>query len=351
MNNDDMTTQDPAAIERDIRRTQEDMSRTVDKIGDQLSIKNVFNALLDKADENGVDAHYMLDGARRNPMALGLIAAGAIWLISDKDSKFPSLSSGGKSAGGKFGHSDSDSFGIGGEDIHHRDYVSHMSSFEPRDGEDDASLQRRRDLHRANFLMCERNPDEDDHSFRQRLNELTDKFREKRSAWMDSVSQAGSATGDKAQAAAGWVGDTAQQASGRAQDMYNGNPLVGGILAAAVGAALGSTIPVSRQEQEKLGGIGAKARDMASEQTDQLTEKAMEKKDELLEKADQKLQSAQGSGGQQGQSSGGQSPQGQSPQQRTSQPALQPAGGSGQPSGTEPRSGSDSPFIISERKN
>jgi hypothetical protein len=31
------TQQDPAEIERDIRRTQDEMSRTVDKIGDQLN--------------------------------------------------------------------------------------------------------------------------------------------------------------------------------------------------------------------------------------------------------------------------------------------------------------------------
>src|SRR4028119_1827871 len=88
------TQPDPAAIEQDIRRTQEDMSRTVDKIGNQLTARNIFNALLDKADENEVDARMLIDGARRNPVALGLIAAGAIWLVSDKDSKFPSLPKG-----------------------------------------------------------------------------------------------------------------------------------------------------------------------------------------------------------------------------------------------------------------
>ena len=69
------TTQDPAEIERDIRRTQDEMSRTVDKIGNQLTARNVFNELLDKADENNVDARMLVDGARRNPIALGLIAA------------------------------------------------------------------------------------------------------------------------------------------------------------------------------------------------------------------------------------------------------------------------------------
>src|SRR5215213_6694760 len=188
--NDDTTHEDPAAIERDIRRTQDDMSRTVDRLGDQLTMKNLFNALLDKADENGVDAQYLIDGARRNPIALGLIAAGAIWLVSDKDSKFPSLPSRGK----KPEAATKDALDLYGHDVHHRDYVTHMSALEVREGEDELSYQRRRDLHRANFLMCERNPGEDDHSFRQRLNEMTDKFREKRSAWSDSASQTASTT-------------------------------------------------------------------------------------------------------------------------------------------------------------
>ena len=321
--NPDTTTQDPEAIERDIRRTQDDMSRTVDKLGDQLTVKNVFNALLDKADEKGVDAHYLVDGARRNPMALGLIAAGMIWLVSDKDSKFPSIPSRGKKpqAGTK------DELDLYGSDIHHRDYVTHMSSLEMRDGEDDLVYQRRRDLHRANFLMCERNPDEDDHSFRQRLNDLTDKFRDKRQAWSESASRSGSAASDRTR-------QLASLASTSAQNMYDSNPLVGGMLAAAVGAALGSTIPVSRQEQEKLGSVGVKAREMASEQKDQLTSKAMEKKDELLEKADEKLQQGQ--------------QQTEPTQSRQAEPAM-PTTGSYEPGSDDQRTSSDRSFILPDR--
>ena len=300
--NHDTTADDPAAIEQDIRRTQDEMSKTVDKLGNQLSAKNLFNAMLDKADENGVDAQYLVEGARRNPMALGLIAAGAIWLVSDKDSKFPSMPSRGKKpqAGTK------DEFDLNGHDVHHRDYVGHMSALDMREGEDEVSYQRRRDLHRANFLMCERRPDEDEHSFRSRLDGMTESFRAKRRAWSDSASQSGGAASQKAR-------QTARQASTQAQDMYSSNPLIGGILAAAVGAAFGSTLPVSRQEQEKLGSVGSKAREMASEQKDQLTSKAMEKKDELLDKADEKLQQNSG--------------QGQSEQAQQNEPAFQGAGG------------------------
>jgi uncharacterized protein DUF3618 len=312
------TNDDPAAIEQDIRRTQDEMSRTVDKLGSQLTAKNLFNALLDKADEKGVDADYLIDGARRNPIALGLIAAGAIWLVSDKDSKFPSMPSGGK----KPQAGTEDELDLYGADVHHRDYVTHMSSLEMRDGEDADEYQRRRDLHRANFLMCERNPDEDDHSFRQRLNEITDKFREKRRAWMDSASQTGSSATQVTQ-------QFASRASTRAQDMYSSNPLVGGILAAAVGAALGSTIPVSRTEQEKLGGIGSKARDIASEQKEQLTDQVREKKDQVLERADEKLQQSSQSEGQQ--------------QQHQPQTADTPE------FSRDIGSSSEGPFIISER--
>lgn len=312
---------DPEAIERDIQRTQQEMSRTVDRLGNQLTAKNLFNSLLDKADENGIDAHYLIDGARRNPMALGLIAAGAIWLVSDKDSKFPTLPSRGKQpqAGTK------DELDLSGSDVHHRDYVTHMSGIELREGEDEDAYLRRRDQHRANFLMCERNPGEDDHGFRQRLNEMTDTFRQKGRAWMDSASQTGTATRQR-------TSQLASRASDRTQEIYSNNPLVGGILAAAVGAALGSTIPVSRQEQEKLGSLGAKARDLASQQKDQLTEQVMEKKDDLLDKVDQKLQPEQGQ---------------QSEQQAQSQPAFETASGTSEQS--QQRSPSDGPFIISER--
>jgi uncharacterized protein DUF3618 len=276
--NNDQTNEDPATIERDIRRTQDDMSRTVDKIGDQLSIRNIFNALLDKADENDVDARMVIDGARRNPIALGLIAAGAIWLVSDKDSKIPSM--------GKSKWKSDDQLDLGGHDIHHRDYVSHMSSVEMRDGEDPNAYQQRRDSARASFLMCERKPQEEESSFRQRLDELTDKFRDKRQAWSDSAADAG----QSAKQSVGSAVDSTQQMVGSAvdktQDLYSGNPLVGGILAAALGAAVGSAFPTTRTEKQKLGSLGEKARDMASET-----------KDDLVAQADDKLKQAEGSSG------------------------------------------------------
>ena len=132
-------TRDPDEIEMEIRRTQKDMSRTVDRIGDQMTPRNLLNSLLDKADENGVDARFLLDGARRNPLALALISAGAIWLVSDYDAKPSAFTSndGNDSDTGYNPHYD--------YDPDHRGYIEHMSRVERLPSEDEVTYQRRRD--------------------------------------------------------------------------------------------------------------------------------------------------------------------------------------------------------------
>ncbi|WP_411290432.1 DUF3618 domain-containing protein [Sphingorhabdus sp.] len=266
------THDDPAAIELEIRRTQENMSSTVDRIGDQLSIKNMFNALLDKADESNIDVRMILDGARRNPVALGLIAAGAIWLVSDKDAKIPSMPSLGSKTPKTPSNSHDNFSGSHGE------YISHMSAIERAADEDDAAYQRRRDTARSNFFMLERGHEEEESSFRQRLDSMSDKFRDKRRAWADTSTDLQDAAKQKAQLAAT-----------KTSDLYSENPLVSGILAAAIGAAFGSALPVTRQEKDSLGSLGQKARDAVGQQTEQLESIVREKKDELVEKADATL--------------------------------------------------------------
>jgi ElaB/YqjD/DUF883 family membrane-anchored ribosome-binding protein len=278
------TNEDPAEIEREIRRTQDDMSSTVDKIGDQLSIKNVFNSLLDKADESNIDARMVIDGARRNPVALALIAAGAIWLVSDNDAKLPKL-------GGKLGKKRHDY--SAGVDPEHDEYLTHMSTVEQAEGEDDADFGRRRDTARSGFFNVKRNEGESEGGFSKRLDSLTEKLRNKRHDWAASSSNASKAARQKAQAA-----------FGRTQGLYTDNPLISGILAAAVGAAFGSALPVTNQEKEKLRPLGQKARDTLDQQKERVTEQVRTKKDELLEKADAAISNTSAASEQQAASSG-----------------------------------------------
>jgi hypothetical protein len=267
----DRTHEDPAQIERDIRRTQEEMSRTVDAIGDQLTPRNLLNALLDKADSNNVDARMLLDGARRNPLALAMIAGGTIWLVSDNDAKLP-----------KFERNASEPDTGPGLDPHHRDYVSHMERVEMRDGEEFAAYQRRRDAARANYFMIERAHDDDDHSFRQKLDHAAESFRNRRHAWADSTRQAG-------RTVAGGSRNAVGSAVGKGQQLYGSNPLIGGLVAAAAGAFFGSLLPETQAEHQALGGLGEKARTAASEQADQVVSAAREKKDDLVATAEDRV--------------------------------------------------------------
>ena len=230
------TTEDPAAIEQDIRRTQDEISQTVDRIGDQLTPRNMFNSLLDKADENNVDARMLLDGARRNPVALGLIAIGTIWLISDKDSKIPSLKS--RKPGSGYDKGDQADYGS-------------SSSFEASEGD-------AQQLGYDGSSSGQANDGQAEHGFRERLGSMTDSFRQKRQSWSRSSSKAGSAAVDKL-----------SSVPGRTTELLRNNPMIGGIVAAAAGAALGSALPITRQEQDKLGGVSDKARGLISQQKDQ----------------------------------------------------------------------------------
>lgn len=264
----DTSTQDPAAIEREIRDTQDNMSSTIDKIGDQLTIKNVFNSLLDKADESNVDARMLLDGARRNPVALGLIAVGAIWLISEKDSKIPSLNlkSGDKVKTPSWRSKSPN------------DYASHMSSVERLTDEDDAAYQRRRDQARSNFFMIERGHEEEESAFRQRLDAATETFRQKRH---DIANRSGELL-EMAQ-------DKAYVVTDKTKDAFANSPLVGGILAAALGAAIGSVLPATRLEKEKLGKVSGQVRETVASKSEEASFMFREKKDALLDRADEAL--------------------------------------------------------------
>lgn len=261
----------PDEIERDIRATQRDMSDTVGQIQNELTGRNLFNSLLDKADENGVDARYLIDAARRNPLALGMIALGGIWLVSDGDARPSAL----KFSSGKSGSADDSDTGSGDWHPEHRAYAEHMSRCEQRADEDDLSYQRRRNHSRASYFMLERDHDEDEHAFRQRLDDATAKLRERRDKAGESVRNLGNQSRERA-----------QQAASKAQGLYYDNPLISGLAAAFVGAIAGSALPSTRTEERYIGGMGETAFDTAKEGLHKAGDEARRQKDHALDKVD-----------------------------------------------------------------
>jgi hypothetical protein len=292
-------TRSAEEIERDIRAAQDDMSRTVEQIGGELNARNILNSLLDKAEDGGIDARFFLDTARRNPIALGMIAIGGLWLVSDADARPSAL-------GIKLGNSDSDglegtsrstgwrSRNSDGWHPDHRRYVEHMSAYQPEAGEDDAAYRRRRDIARANYFMIEQRHDEDHGAFRQRLDAATETAREGWSKAAESWSKAGQSASRMTQGAS----ERARGAASDVADFYSDNPLLMGLGAAFIGAVAGAMLPATRTEERYVGKVGEQALGAANEQVRKVGQAAREKKDEMLAKVDQKVgESGQNAGG------------------------------------------------------
>ena len=292
---------DPAQIEAEIERTQSKMNRTVERLEEELKPRNLIDTMFTKSEEYGVDGRMVIDQAKRNPLALLLIGAGVLWLVSDKDAKPSAL----KPDGNPFGGSDEDDRDWSTHDRHHRGYVEHMGRFEPRYAEeDDTAFRRRRDLHRANYLMIEQKHDEDDSGFRKRLDAATDSMRERRDQLAEKASQASEATRERARQLAESTRDGARQfadsaseqasrAASQTQDAFYDHPLIGGLAAALVGAVAGAAIPASRTEREQFGSAAKHALDDAEETArrkgQQVADKAREKKDEAKAEAEKTL--------------------------------------------------------------
>jgi ElaB/YqjD/DUF883 family membrane-anchored ribosome-binding protein len=272
-------TRNPDEIEREIRATQQEMSNTVNQLEEQFTPRNLLNGLLDKADESGIDARTVLDATRRNPLALGMIAVGALWLVSDSDARPSALKPnlGGRSRS-RPGQDSDDDF--------HRNYVDHMGSVEHQANEDWDAWRRRRDHARASYLMIEPRRDEDESSFRKRLDDATDSMRERREQMAERTRELARHTYEGAGNLAHGTYEGTRRAASQARSLYSDNPLIGGLAAAFVGAIAGSTIPVSRTETEQMGKIGSQALDQAKDAALQAGERARETKDQLVEEAD-----------------------------------------------------------------
>lgn len=274
-------------IERDIRETQAEMSETVRQIEGELTPRAIVDALLDKAGQKGVDSDYLIDTARRNPIALGMIAIGGLWLVSESDARpsalgLPKLRSDSKPQG-----EPQSPMSFDGWHPEHRAYVEHMARCERLPEEDDQTYRRRRDHARASYFMIEQGHDEDESSFRQRLDAATEKLRQSR----DRV-------GESAQAFAGRARERSRRLAEDARGFYSDNPLVGGLAAAFVGAMAGSAMPASRTEEDYVGALGERALDAAGAQARQAGEQVRQSKDKMLDRVDETLAGGDDAGGQ-----------------------------------------------------
>lgn len=264
----------PEEIERDIRATQADMSRTARQIENELSPRNILDALLDKAGQNGVDSRYLIDAARRNPLALGMIAIGGLWLVSDADARPSALGLPVGRLNGKRDHDDAS----GGWHPEHRSYVDHMSRCEPQPGEDEQSYRRRRDHSRASYFMLEQGHDEDQGTFRKRLDAATETMRQRR----ERMSERTHAFSQQSR-------ERGRHLMDNTKGFYSDNPLLGGLAAAFVGAIAGSAMPATRAEEDYAGALGERALDAVGAKARHAGEEVRHRKDDMLDRVDEQL--------------------------------------------------------------
>lgn len=277
----------PEEIERDIRQTQADMSRTARQIEGELTPRAIIDGLLDKAGQNGVDSSYLIDVARRNPLALGMVAVGGLWLVSDADARPSAMK---LPFGRSHGHGASDD----GWHPEHRSYVDHMARCERQAGEDAAAYRRRRDHARASYFMIEQGHDEDEGAFRQRLDAATEAMRHRREQM-----------GESARAMFESSRDRTRHAMKDARGFYFDNPLLSGLAAAFVGAVAGSALPATRTEEDFVGGLGEQALDAAGQKARQAGETVRRRKDDMIDRVEDRL-AGEGQQGEQAQQGGGQ---------------------------------------------
>ena len=69
-----------ADLERDVRRTQDQMGDTVDKLEAKMNPREVTRSVI--GDDGADVAQEALEVTRRNPIPVAMIAVGVIWLLA-----------------------------------------------------------------------------------------------------------------------------------------------------------------------------------------------------------------------------------------------------------------------------
>jgi hypothetical protein len=71
---------DPEAIERDVRRTQDEIGDTVEQLQEKMNPREITRSVI--GDDGNEMIREVLDVVKRNPIPAAMVAVGAIWLFA-----------------------------------------------------------------------------------------------------------------------------------------------------------------------------------------------------------------------------------------------------------------------------
>lgn len=261
-------------IQQDIRRTQAEMSRTIDDIQYRLSPEYMKSKAKVRMREISRDTQTRVRSrVKENPAALALIGAGLWMLFRDKDSEHESSYMLGSDYDDDHYHlmvcdvcgSSADASGY----IHHDDYTHEM-------GGRSSSSMKGRVSSRASELKDRAS---------ERAERITSSASEKMHDLRDRASSAGERISEKTSRTSEHVSERARRmrersrygmmrARSRASSSFEDNPFMLGGIGLVVGALLGAVIPESDRERELMGPARERAMERAREMARERGEQA-----------------------------------------------------------------------------
>ena len=269
-------------LERELEQDRLRLNRTIDELSERIAPRNLAGEVMTMTKTSTSELAYkVLDQVKQNPGASALIGLGAAWLaLGNSSARLPS-----------FRREDTHEFQgyPTTEELEAHSQLTHVQDaergFSRYDSEDDTAFYGRLTSERGRVLGIERADDDDDTSFSQKVNERLDaikyragiyqqKMRDSAAAGYARASNQASNVAQAARSGYDSLGSSAASASQAAQlkarqgyeslqysaksasemakSTHDSHPIVTGALALAAGALIGSLLPLSRTEEEKL---------------------------------------------------------------------------------------------------
>lgn len=262
-------------IERDIHRTQQEMSRTIDSIQYRLSPGYIKSRAREQMKNK---SRGMMDRIKENPAAAAIAGAGLFMLFrgdskSDSSSDYEAYGSSGADYGTDYGYvMICDACGFS---VHEHEGQGHGFTERARDRMNEAGSK-------AKGKMADLK-----HSASDAAHSVSDKADDAKERIQESAGR----MSRKAHDASRRARQQARRTGRKAQQRFDQDPLLMGAIGIAAGALLGAMIPESDRERELMGDTRdefvERGKQLAREKGEQVRRVAKHAKDAAVEEAKQ----------------------------------------------------------------
>jgi cell division septum initiation protein DivIVA len=251
-------TRSPEEIESDIERTRADFSSTIEAIQYKLTPREIMDNAVDYALSTtpGAFSVNLVNSVRSNPVPVALIGIGVAWLIAA-----------GRQGGyaRRYPHTARRSSFYPEGDVMYESGADQDYYSSARGSSGEGMLQRAASKTSETARGLKDRANETANDLRDKASEVGQRIGSTASEMTERVQQAGQSarsrlaeTAGSAQARVSEMGQRSQmeyyRAKERVGNLVDEQPLMIGALGIALGAALGAALPVTRRENELMGG-------------------------------------------------------------------------------------------------